>query len=92
MDRIQLLTATTTTSAADEISFQNAHEAEFATDYHELREAYSQVVGIELGRLPPTSHMVQVRVLSSHLGQVVLESGRTVSFVKGSTLYLPRSD
>jgi GINS complex subunit 1 len=85
MDRIQESAGT-----LSNMTFNNAHEEEFATDYQELRESYTAAV-FELGLLPPTSHMVQVRVLE-HLGQVVLESGRSVTLAKGSSLYLPRSD
>jgi GINS complex subunit 1 len=85
MDRIQESTGT-----LSNMTFNNAHEEEFASDYQELRESYAAAV-FELGLLPPTSHMVQVRVLE-HLGQVVLESGRSVTLAKGSSLYLPRSD
>jgi GINS complex subunit 1 len=85
MDRIQESAGT-----LSNMTFNNAHEEEFASDYQELRESYASAV-FELGLLPPTSHMVQVRVLE-HLGQVVLESGRSVTLAKGSSLYLPRSD
>lgn len=68
----------------------NGHELAFAKEYQDLRELYSEHV-FDLDLVPPTSHMVQVRVLQD-MSQVVLESGRAVSFTKGSWLYLPRSD
>jgi GINS complex subunit 1 len=71
-------------------STTNAPETEFTKDYQDLRSAYAAAV-FELNILPPTSHMVQVRVLQE-LGEVVLESGSSVTFSKGSWLYLPRSD
>ena len=74
----------------DDIPSSNAQEVEFATDYRNLRAAYSEEV-YELDLLPPTSHMLQVRVLQD-MEEVVLDSGRAVSFTKGSWLYLPRAD
>jgi GINS complex subunit 1 len=71
-------------------SSTNAPESEFTKDYQDLRSAYAAAV-FELNVLPPTSHMVQVRVLEE-LGEVVLESGSSVTFSKGSWLYLPRAD
>lgn len=68
----------------------NAQEVEFQNDYRELRALYAEQV-FELDAVPPTSHMVQVRVLRD-MQQVVLESGRAVTFTKGSWLYLPRAD
>lgn len=69
----------------------NVHEVEFAQNYRSLREQYSDRV-FQLDMLPPTSHMVQVRVLEN-LGQVVLpNSGRSVSMTKGSCLYVERND
>jgi GINS complex subunit 1 len=69
----------------------NAQEVAFARDYAILREAYSSNV-FELDLLPPTSHMVQVRVLRD-AGQVVLpDSGRIVSMTKGACLFLDRAD
>lgn len=88
MDRIQ--ENSTAAAVSDTTSFNNAHEADFAADYQALREAYATAV-FDLDLLPPTSHMIQVRVLQD-LGQVVLESGRAVTLAKGSSLYLPRSD
>ena len=70
--------------------FQNAQEAEFAAEYRDLREAYVAEV-FELDAMPPTSHMIQVRVVED-LGEVVLESGRSITFAKGSSLFLPRTD
>eukprot|EP00751_Fragilariopsis_kerguelensis_P050997 CAMPEP_0171050436 /NCGR_PEP_ID=MMETSP0736-20130129/52401_1 /TAXON_ID=186038 /ORGANISM="Fragilariopsis kerguelensis, Strain L26-C5" /LENGTH=216 /DNA_ID=CAMNT_0011503211 /DNA_START=41 /DNA_END=689 /DNA_ORIENTATION=+ len=46
----------------------NAQEVEFARGYASLREQYSNQV-FELDLLPPTSHMVQVRVVQN-IGQV----------------------
>jgi GINS complex subunit 1 len=69
----------------------NAQEVAFARDYATLREAYSTNV-FELDLLPPTSHMVQVRVLRD-AGQVVLpDSGRVVAMTKGACLFLDRAD
>jgi GINS complex subunit 1 len=69
----------------------NAAEAEFAQDYQDLRASYAEALDIELDLLPPTSHMLQVRVLQD-VGQVVLDSGRSATFTKGSSLNLPRAD
>jgi GINS complex subunit 1 len=74
----------------EEIPLTNPQEVEFAKDFQDLRASYATAV-FDLDLVPPTSHMVQVRVLRD-LQQVVLESGRSVSFTKGSWLYLPRSD
>jgi hypothetical protein len=74
----------------DSSSTTNAPEVEFTKDYQDLRNAYAAAI-FELNVLPPTSHMVQVRVLQE-LGEVVLESGSSVTFSKGSWLYLPRAD
>jgi hypothetical protein len=69
----------------------NAQEVDFAYQYSSLREQYSNSV-FELDLLPPTSHMVQVRVLHN-IGQVVLpDSGRSISMNKGSCLFLDRAD
>jgi GINS complex subunit 1 len=69
----------------------NAQEVAFARDYAALREAYSSKV-FELDLLPPTSHMVQVRVLKE-AGQVVLpDSGRVVAMTQGACLFLDRAD
>jgi len=69
----------------------NAQEVNFARDYAKLREAYSSNV-FELDVLPPTSHMVQVRVIRE-AGQVVLpDSGRVVAMSKGACLFLDRAD
>ena len=69
----------------------NAQEVAFAREYATLREAYSSKV-FELGLLPPTSHMVQVRVLRE-AGQVMLpDSGRVVSMTRGACLFLDRAD
>jgi GINS complex subunit 1 len=87
MDRIKDLSI----SQKSDLSFNNAHESEFSSEYQDLRESYAAAV-FDLEILPPTSHMVQVRVLDNSLGQVVLESGRSVNFCKGSSLYLPRTD
>ena len=82
-------TATTTTSTTN-IS-TNVHEVAFATDYAALREQYKQQV-FELNMLPPTSPMLQVRVLKN-VGQVILpDSGRSITMTKGSCLYLERAD
>jgi GINS complex subunit 1 len=74
----------------EEIPLTNATEVEFAKEFQDLRASYASAV-FDLDLVPPTSHMVQVRVLRD-LQEVVLESGRSVSFTKGSWLYLPRSD
>ncbi|OEU06095.1 hypothetical protein FRACYDRAFT_256520 [Fragilariopsis cylindrus CCMP1102] len=69
----------------------NAQEVDFAHQYSSLREQYSNSV-FELDVLPPTSHMVQVRVLQN-IGQIVLpDSGRSISMNKGSCLFLDRAD
>mmetsp|Transcript_24253 Transcript_24253/g.57126 ORF Transcript_24253/g.57126 Transcript_24253/m.57126 type:complete len:241 (+) Transcript_24253:247-969(+) len=69
----------------------NAREVAFAREYATLREAYSSKV-FELGVLPPTSHMVQVRVLRE-AGQVMLpDSGRVVAMTRGACLFLDRAD
>uniref|UniRef100_A0A7R9ZU59 DNA replication complex GINS protein PSF1 C-terminal domain-containing protein n=1 Tax=Pseudo-nitzschia arenysensis TaxID=697910 RepID=A0A7R9ZU59_9STRA len=69
----------------------NAQEVAFARDYATLREAYSSKV-FELDLLPPTSHMLQVRVLRE-VGQVVLpDSGKVVTMTKGACLFLDRAD
>ena len=69
----------------------NAQEVDFAYQYSSLREQYSNSV-FELDVLPPTSHMVQVRVLQN-IGQIVLpDSGRSISMNKGSCLFLDRAD
>ena len=90
MDTIQELQKSNNTTTDQQQMFQNAQEAEFAAEYKELREKYATAI-FELDTLPPTSHMVQVRVVQD-LGQVVLESGRSIAFCKGSSLYLPRTD
>lgn len=69
----------------------NAAEVEFQRDYAQLRDNYAAAMAIDLNVLPPTSHMVQVRVLQ-HLGDVVVESGRSLTMTKGSWLYVARSD
>ena len=69
----------------------NAQEVAFAREYATLREAYSSKV-FELDLLPPTSHMLQVRVLRE-AGQVVLpDSGKVVNMTKGACLFLDRAD
>uniref|UniRef100_A0A7S4AWX4 DNA replication complex GINS protein PSF1 C-terminal domain-containing protein n=1 Tax=Pseudo-nitzschia australis TaxID=44445 RepID=A0A7S4AWX4_9STRA len=69
----------------------NAQEVAFARDYASLRNAYSNQV-FELDLLPPTSHMVQVRVRKT-IGQVVLpDSGRVVALTHGACLFLDRAD
>jgi hypothetical protein len=69
----------------------SAQEVDFAYQYSSLREQYSNSV-FELDLLPPTSHMVQVRVLHN-IGQIVLpDSGRSISMNKGSCLFLDRAD
>jgi hypothetical protein len=69
----------------------NAQEVAFAEDYAALREHYAQQV-YELNRLPPTSPMLQVRVLKD-VGQVVLpDSGRSVTMTRGACLFLDRAD
>ena len=69
----------------------NAQEVSFARDYATLREAYSSKV-FELDLLPPTSHMLQVRVLRE-AGQVVLpDSGKVVTMTKGACLFMDRAD
>jgi len=69
----------------------NAQEVEFARGYASLREQYSNQV-FELDLLPPTSHMVQVRVVQN-IGQVVLpDSGRSITMTKGACLFLDRAD
>mmetsp|Transcript_13288 Transcript_13288/g.33443 ORF Transcript_13288/g.33443 Transcript_13288/m.33443 type:complete len:237 (+) Transcript_13288:125-835(+) len=69
----------------------NAQEVAFARNYATLREAYSSKV-FELDLLPPTSHMLQVRVLRE-TGQVVLpDSGKVVTMTKGACLFLDRAD
>jgi hypothetical protein len=69
----------------------NKHEVDFARTYAQLRNSYSTNV-FELNMPPPTSHMVQVRVLQD-IGQVVLpESGRSVNLMKGACLFLERVD
>eukprot|EP00536_Pseudo-nitzschia_multiseries_P007912 jgi/Psemu1/256680/estExt_Genewise1Plus.C_1910052 len=69
----------------------NAQEVAFARDYASLRRAYSDRV-FELDLLPPTSHMVQVRVRKT-VGQVVLpDSGRVVALTQGACLFLDRAD
>lgn len=69
----------------------NAKEVAFAKDYATLRAAYSRQV-FELDLLPPISHMVQVKVLST-VGQVVLpDSGKVVSIQKGACLFMDRAD
>jgi hypothetical protein len=79
--------STTTTTG----SSSNAAEVEFQRDYAQLRDNYAAAMAIDLNVLPPTSHMVQVRVLQ-HLGDVVVESGRSLTMTKGSWLYVARSD
>ena len=78
----------------------HAGEAAFARDYAALRRAYSDRV-FELDALPPTSHMVQVRVVAPSSGRtgsgdgdlvVLPDSGRVVSLAKGARLFLDRSD
>ena len=67
-------------------------EIEFLDAYKELRELYADTMEIELNQVPPTSqYMVQVRV-TKQLGSVVLDSGRSCNFIKGSCLYLQRND
>ena len=69
----------------------NAQEVAFAREYAALRETYSNTV-FELDLLPPTSQMVQVRVLKD-IGQVVLpDSGRAIAMTKGACLFLDRAD
>lgn len=68
----------------------NAAEQEFVQDYQQLRQHYAAAV-FELDILPPTSHMVQVRCLQS-LGDICLESGRSVQLSKGSLHFVPRAD
>ncbi|CAJ1935056.1 unnamed protein product [Cylindrotheca closterium] len=99
MDRIQDMVANNNSGQQEDNLFSqhnNAHEAEFANDYQQLREQYASEYGLELNILPPTSHMVQVKVVEDLLtklgGPVVLDSGRSVSLTKGSRWYLPRSD
>jgi len=69
----------------------NAREVALAFEYASLRAAYSERV-FELDLLPPTSHMVQVRVTQT-VGQVVLpDSGRVVALTRGARLFLDRAD
>ena len=101
MDRIQQIvvanshTSTTGQDSDKWLQHNNVHEAEFAHDYQQLREQYASEF-FELNLLPPTSHMVQVKVVEDLYqqlgGPVVLDSGRSVSLHKGSRWYLPRSD
>ncbi|KAG7367501.1 DNA replication complex protein [Nitzschia inconspicua] len=81
-----------TTRTSEDVSVSaNKHEVEFARAYARLRNDYSTNV-FELNMPPPTSHMVQVRVLKD-VGQVVLpESGRNVNLTKGACLFLERVD
>jgi hypothetical protein len=82
----------------------NAAELDFIRAYQELRQQYVAAVLPDLvggggvmwtaDTPPPASALanaVQVRCLQT-LGQVVLDSGRSVSLTKGSILYLPRQD
>jgi hypothetical protein len=69
----------------------NAQEVAFAQAYAALRAAYSTEV-FDLGLLPPTSHMVQVRVVRE-VGRVVLpDSGRAVTLTRGACLFAERAD
>lgn len=83
----------------------NGPELEFLQAYQTLRQSYVDTVlpdsimssgsGMMIPHAtPPSSSMansLQVRCLQT-LGQVVLESGRSVTLTKGSVLYLPRQD
>jgi hypothetical protein len=63
----------------------------FAEEYAALRSSYADDV-FPLNMLPPTSHMLQVRVLKD-IGQVILpDSGRSVTMTKGACLFLDRAD
>ena len=78
-------------AASSALISTNAEEVAFARDYATLREAYSSKV-FELDLLPPTSHMLQVRVLRE-AGQVVLpDSGKIVTMTKGACLFMDRAD
>lgn len=95
MNRIQDMVASAVEKDNVLLQHNNVHEAEFANDYRQLRQQY-EAEYFELNVLPPTSHMVQVKVVEDLLtklgGPVVLDSGRSVSLTKGSRWYLPRSD
>jgi hypothetical protein len=81
----------------------NAAELDFVQAYQELRQQYVAAVlpdyfsapaSFRADTPPPASSLanaVQVRCAKS-LGQVVLDSGRSVTLTKGSILYLPRAD
>lgn len=71
----------------------NAAEVDFYTAYSQLRSRYAEAMGptVDLSLAPPSTHSLQVRCLVD-LGQVVLESGRSVTLSKGSVFYLPRAD
>jgi len=86
---------------------QNAPEWDFCQAYHQLQKNYWQTVLPDMDStmttmtntfsatrfLPPPSATgnVQVRCLIDQ-GSVVLDSGRSITFSKGSILYLPKSD
>jgi GINS complex subunit 1 len=81
---------TSTSSTSGSSTSTHVGEREFVQDYQQLRSHYAAAV-FDLGLLPPTSHMVQVRVLQNQ-GEIVLESGRSLLLSKGSLHFLPRSD
>jgi hypothetical protein len=69
----------------------NKHEVNFVRTYTQLRQSYSSKV-FELDMPPPTSHMVQIRVVQD-IGPVVLpQTGRSVNMIKGACMYLERVD
>mmetsp|Transcript_34515 Transcript_34515/g.99382 ORF Transcript_34515/g.99382 Transcript_34515/m.99382 type:complete len:225 (-) Transcript_34515:128-802(-) len=81
----------------------NEYEQDFVTQYQSLRQRYLAAVLPDASHdhvlnkdLPPPAsssqgNALQVRCCKT-LGQVVLESGRAVTLIRGSVLYLPRQD
>ena len=74
-------------------------EEEFYTSYEQLCLDYANMLGLpnpdlrSYGNHPPQPlTKVQVRVLRSSEGPIVLESGMTLAFQKGAVHYLPYAD